>query len=82
MNQYTTYTGTFTNKKGQTRTMTFIRHSDLPSSVVGSGKVPILSEGMETVYDVNAKGFRTFNHNTKVGGLVSGQVNISFDSIS
>ena len=78
MKQYTTYTGTFTNKKGQTRTMTFIRHSDLPSSVVGSGKVPNLSEGFETVYDVNAKGFRTFNHNTKVGSLTTGQVDISF----
>ena len=79
MNQYTVYTGTFTNLKGQTRTMSFIKHSDLPSSVVGSGKSPRLAEGMETVWDINAGGFRTFNYKTAVGPITSKNTNFSFD---
>ena len=62
--------------------MTFIRHSDLPSSVVGSGKSPKLSEGMETVYDVNAHGFRTFNWKTTVGEVSTKKINFSFDKNS
>ena len=79
MRNYTAYTGTFTNKKGQVRTMTFIRQSDVPSSILGTGKSPNLSEGYETVYDVNANGWRTFNHNTQVGQLSTKSINFSFD---
>ena len=82
MKNYTTYTGTFSNKKGQQRTMTFIRHSDIPSSFAGSGRRPKLSEGMETVYDVNANGWRTFNHNTQVGQITKGNIDFSFDKVS
>ena len=82
MRNYTTYTGTFSNKKGQSRTMTFIRHSDVPQSIRGSGKRPSLVEGMETVYDVNAKAWRTFNHNTQVGSLITGKIDFSFDKVS
>ena len=80
MKNYTAYTGTFVNKQGQTRTMTFIRHGDVPSNIVGSGKRPTLSEGFETVYDVNAKGWRTFNSNTQIGQVTQKTMQFSFDS--
>jgi len=60
--------------------MTFIRHGDVPSNIVGSGKRPTLSEGFETVYDVNAKGWRTFNSNTQIGQLSQKTMQFSFDS--
>ena len=80
MSNYTAYTGTFVNKNGQTRTMTFIRQGDIPSSFFKSGVKRNLSEGMETVYDVNAKGWRTFNSNTQIGQLSQKTVQFSFDS--
>ena len=64
---YQIYTGTFTKRNGQTRTMSFIKHADIPSSIRGSGKTPHLSHGEEVVFDVNAKGFRVFNWNTAQG---------------
>jgi hypothetical protein len=60
--------------------MTFIRESDVPSSVFGGGQKRKLSEGMETVYDVQANGWRTFNSNTQVGQLSQKTVQFSFDS--
>ena len=80
MSNYTAYTGTFVNKNGQTRTMTFIRQGDVPSSFFNGSIKRNLSEGMETVYDVNAKGWRTFNSNTQIGLLSQKTVQFSFDS--
>ena len=65
---YTTYTGTFIKRNGDHRTMTFIKGTDVPSSV-GSDRSrgQKLSEGMEVVYAVTAKGFRMFNWKTVQG---------------
>ena len=82
MNQYPTYTGTFTKRNGQTRTMTFVKSADIPQSFRGSGKPPRLSQGEEIVYDVKAKGYRVFNHNTVVGQVTQNNVSFSFDKIS
>ncbi len=82
MNQYPTYTGTFTKRNGQTRTMTFVKGADIPQSIHGGGKPPRLSQGEEVVYDVKAKGFRVFNHNTVVGQVTQNNMRFSFDKIS
>tara|TARA_Y100001970_G_scaffold286952_1_gene410376 strand:+ start:641 stop:880 length:240 start_codon:yes stop_codon:yes gene_type:complete len=78
MNQYTTYTGTFTKRNGQPRTMTFVKSGDVPPSHRGSGNSPKLSKGEEVVYDINAKGFRVFNHNTVQGVISESKQSVSF----
>ena len=67
------YQGSFRKADGEVRSMHFVRFSDLPESfldgkVKGQGaKKRVLKEGMETVWDITAKGFRTFNWNTALG---------------
>ena len=78
MNQYPTYTGTFTKRNGQNRTMTFVKSTDVPSSIRGSGTAPKLSKGEEVVYDVNVSGFRVFNHNTIQGTISESKQSVSF----
>jgi len=78
MNQYTTYTGTFTKRNGQSRTMTFVKGADIPQSIRGTGHAPRLSKGEEVVYDVNAKGWRVFNHNTVQGTISESKQSVSF----
>ena len=51
---YQIHTGTFTKRNGQARTMTFVKGTDVPQHVRGSGPPPRLSKGEEIVYDVNA----------------------------
>jgi hypothetical protein len=80
MKNYTAYTGTFVTKRGNTREMTFIRESDVPSSVFSGGQKRKLAEGMEAVYDVQAKGWRTFNSNTQIGQLSQKTIQFSFDN--
>ena len=54
---YNAYTGTYTIKSGETRTMTFVRGNDLPSSMFEGKKRPKQTgQGHEVVFDVNAKG--------------------------
>jgi|TARA_Y100000114_G_scaffold152790_1_gene171663 hypothetical protein len=67
----TIHTGTFRKINGQSRTMRFIRKSDLPSSMVNESTISDLEgkTGSEIVYDVEAKGFRQFNWNTVVGSV-------------
>jgi len=68
--QFPVYTGTFTTQKGEKRTMSFIKESDLPqrpSSV--SSRSRKLQPGFETVYDVDKQGYRTFNYNTLIGNV-------------
>ena len=78
-NHYPSYTGTFVTKNGKTRTMTFIRSTDLPSSMTeGKQQSPQAQSGQEVVYDVNAKGFRTFNWNTAKGSVSKSTVQYSF----
>ena len=80
-NEVTAYTGTFTTKSGNQRTMTFVRGDDIPTSIHG-GEVKKLSEGMETVYDIKAKQFRTFNWKTSIGEVSAKNINYSFDNRS
>lgn len=63
------YTGTFTKKSGEERTMRFVRLPDLPEQflseqVSGNGAVRNLADGLELVWDVENSGFRVFNWNT------------------
>ena len=63
------YTGTFTKKSGEERTMRFVRLNDLPEQflneqVSGTGTARNLSDGLELVWDVENNGFRVFNWNT------------------
>ena len=76
----TVYTGTFTKSNGQNRTMNFIRPSEAPS-----GTFPLnlrersLRPGFETVWDIDAGGYRTFNSNTQVGTLSSSTRSVTID---
>jgi len=63
------YRGTFSKSNGEIRTMFFVRATDLPTTFVegntkGTGKARLLKEGLETVWDLQAKGWRTFNWRT------------------
>ena len=76
---YTTYTGTFVKQNGQSRTMTFIKGSDIPGHVgTGTTRTRKLNEGYEIVYDIEANGFRIFNWNTVNGTVTQGSVSMSF----
>ena len=64
------YTGTFTTKKGEKRTMSFIKVTDLPASVVSvSSRSRTLQPGFETVWDIEKGGYRTFNYNSVIGNI-------------
>ena len=65
----TIYNGTFRKLNGQSRTMRFIRKSDLPSSMVNESTIADLEgkTGNEVVYDIDKRGFRQFNWNTTEG---------------
>ena len=68
--QFPVYTGTFTTQKGEKRTMSFIKTSDLPVSITSVfSKSRKLQPGFETVYDVDKGNWRTFNHNSVIGTL-------------
>lgn len=76
---YQIHTGTFTKRNGQTRTMSFIKEADVPTTVRGNGTGPRLSKGEEVVYDINARGFRVFNWNTTQGQVSQKNMTFSFD---
>ena len=74
------YTGTFTKSNGQKRTMNFIRPSDAPSGTFPSSmRQRSLRPGFETVWDIDAGGYRTFNSNTQVGSLSSSTRSVSIN---
>lgn len=61
--------------EGKPYTMMFIRPSEMPPEwlalrVKGTGKTPVLPEGLELVWSLTHDAFRIFNHNTKTA-LVS-----------
>ena len=63
------YRGTFSKANGELRTMFFVRSQDLPTTFVetntkGTGNQRNLKEGLETVWDLQAQGWRTFNWRT------------------
>ena len=68
--QFPVHTGTFVTKKGENRTMSFIKMSDLPKSVTSVlTRARTLQPGSETVYDVDKGAYRTFNHNSVIGSV-------------
>ena len=74
------YRGTFSKTNGENRTMFFVRSEDLPitfveSNTKGTGKKRNLKEGLETVWDLESQGWRTFNWST-----VNTEEVISFES--
>ena len=73
----TVHTGTFTKADGSQRTMRFVRFSDIPASYRGD-KAPRSNGNIETVYDVDAQGYRTFNNGTIVGSLSSSKEVVTF----
>ena len=76
----TIFNGTFRKLNGQTRTMRFIRKSDIPSSLVNESTIRNLEgkTGAEVVYDVDARGFRQFNWNTVEGEVTKTSSTFSF----
>ena len=63
------YRGSFTKTNGELRTMFFVRTEDLPTGFItenttGTGKSRNLKQGSETVWDLDAKQWRTFNWKT------------------
>ena len=74
---YTTHTGTFVKQNGQSRTMTFIKGTDIPSSV-SSGASRTLTEGQELVFDIERNGFRVLNWNTVQGTVSQGSTSYNF----
>ncbi len=76
----TIFTGTFTKLNGETRTMNFIRQSDLPSSMINSHTINEMQRktGNEVVYDSDARQFRQFNWNTVQGQVSQKNTTFSF----
>jgi hypothetical protein len=68
---FTVYTGTFTNKSGFQREMRFVKVSDFPTSVTSGFKTRNLQPGYETVWDIDMNQYRTFNYNTQIGTISS-----------
>ena len=63
------YRGTFTKASGELRTMFFVRTEDLPNTFIesntkGTGRTRNLKEGLETVWDLQTRSWRTFNWRT------------------
>ena len=76
----TIYTGTFTKQNGESRTMSFIRQGDLPSSMVNSRTINEMQKktGSEVVYDTERKQFRQFNWNTLQGQISQQSTTFTF----
>ena len=77
---FTIYTGTFTNKSGFNRQMRFVKVSDFPSSVTSGFRTRNLQPGYETVWDLDQNQFRTFNYNTQIGTISSTQGVVTINS--
>ena len=77
---FTIYTGTFTNKSGFNRQMRFVKVSDFPSSVTSGFRTRNLQPGYETVWDLDRNQFRTFNYNTQIGSITSTQGVVTISS--
>ena len=73
----TVHTGTFTKLNGQKRTMRFVKYEDVPSSIKGDN-TRAMASGFETVYDIESKGFRTFNNATVIGEVTSRVESVNF----
>ena len=76
-------TGEFVKKDGEKRTMRFVKIGDLTEEqrvYIGVSqddtKKKRLAENSETVYDVDAKGFRVFNWATVTGEVTQEEMEI------
>ena len=76
----TIYNATFRKLNGQTRNMSFIRKSDLPSSMVNENTISTLEgkTGSEVVFDTEKRQFRQFNWNTVEGDVTKTSTTFSF----
>ena len=75
----TVHTGTFTKADGSKRTMRFVKWTDIPSSYRGNPSNSKTQSGtVETVYDVDAKGYRSFNNGTIIGSISSIRESVTF----
>ena len=76
----TIYNGTFTKANGTSRTMTFIRKNDLPSSMINENTIANLEgrTGSEVVFDTEARQFRQFNWNTVKGEVTETRTTFTF----
>ena len=76
----TIYNGTFRKLNGQSRTMRFIRKSDLPTSMVNESTIADLEgkTGNEVVYDVDKRSFRQFNWKTAEGQVTETATRFEF----
>jgi len=73
----TVYTGTFVTKRGEQRTMNFVRINEAPSGTFPSTlRERNLQSGFETVWDIDRQAYRTFNNNTLVGSVQSSTQNV------
>ena len=69
--------GTFLKKDNKLRQMFFVRLKDIDkinssfiaSKINGNGAEKKISTGLELVWDLEANGFRYFNHDTQVGEI-------------
>ena len=69
------YSATFTKKNGEIRPMNFVKPSDFTHDFISKylsdyspkDEKRTLAEGMETVFDLDNKAFRTFNWKAVVG---------------
>ncbi len=79
--KFPVHTGTFITMKGDKRTMSFIKMTDLPTSVTSVfTRARSLKPGFETVYDVDKGQFRTFNYNSVIGSLQTSFRNVTINS--
>ena len=76
--QFPVHTGTFTTQKGERRTMSFVKMTDLPTSITSvHTRSRKLQPGFETVYDVDKGSYRTFNYNTIIGNVSVSHRNVT-----
>ena len=68
------YSATFVKKNGESRLMQFVRSEDFTAEFVSTylktyspKEKRVLTEGLEAVFDLDSKSFKTFNWNTMVG---------------
>jgi hypothetical protein len=73
------YLANFRKKDGSLRNMHFAKLKDLPpgflDAKVKGKKPPVLNEGAELVWDLDAQEFRVFNWNTALGEIQEKEVN-------
>lgn len=76
------YSGTFKKKDGSVRTINFVKLEDIPQEKLasmltgGDNKRPTRAVGVELVFDVDLKEFRSFNWKTVIGEVQEKEINL------